>query len=111
MSAVTTFTIFLQSIQWVTKTLLTLTICRYPFACVAVDLVGKKEVVFRSGYFVDAIRASMAIPGFFAPVRMDGMVLVDGGMLNNYPVDVAKEMGADIIIGVKQTLVITHLLK
>ncbi|HOG41476.1 MAG TPA: patatin-like phospholipase family protein [Bacteroidales bacterium] len=72
-----------------------------PFACVAVDLVGKKEVVFRSGYFVDAIRASMAIPGFFAPVRMDGMVLVDGGMLNNYPVDVAKEMGADIIIGVK----------
>ena len=72
-----------------------------PFACVAVDLVSKKEVVFRSGYFVDAIRASMAIPGFFAPVRMNDMVLVDGGMLNNYPVDVAKEMGADIIIGVK----------
>ena len=64
-----------------------------PFACVAVDLVSKKEVVFRSGYFVDAIRASMAIPGYFAPVRMNDMVLVDGGILNNYPVDVAKEMG------------------
>ena len=72
-----------------------------PFACVAVDLVSKKEVVFRSGYFVDAIRSSMAIPGYFAPVRMNDMVLVDGGILNNYPVDVAKEMGADIIIGVK----------
>ncbi len=72
-----------------------------PFACVAVDLVGKKEVVFRSGYFVDAIRASMAIPGFFAPVKMGDMVLVDGGILNNYPVDVARDMGADIIIGVK----------
>ena len=72
-----------------------------PFACVAVDVIGKKEVVFKSGNFVDAIRASMAIPGYFAPVRIDDMVLVDGGMLNNYPVDVARAMGADIIIGVR----------
>jgi NTE family protein len=72
-----------------------------PFACVAVDLIGKKEVVFHNGRFVDAIRSSMAIPGYFSPVRIDDMVLVDGGVLNNYPVDVARKMGADIIIGVK----------
>lgn len=72
-----------------------------PFACVAVDLVSKKEVVFHSGNFVQAIRSSMAIPGYFAPVELNGMVLVDGGVKNNYPVDVAKDMGADIIIGVK----------
>jgi len=72
-----------------------------PFACVAVDLISKKEVVFKSGRFVDAIRSSMAIPGYFSPVRIDDMVLIDGGALNNYPVDVAREMGADIIIGVK----------
>lgn len=71
-----------------------------PFACVAVDLVSKKEVVFHSGNFVDAIRSSMAIPGYFAPVKMGDMVLVDGGTLNNYPVDVVKAMGADIVIGV-----------
>ena len=47
------------------------------------------------------MRASMAIPGVFAPVRMEGMVLIDGGMRNNFPVDIAKEMGADIIIGVE----------
>ena len=72
-----------------------------PFACVAVDVIGKKEVVFKSGRFVDAIRSSMAIPGYFSPVRIGNMVLIDGGALNNYPVDVAREMGADIIIGVK----------
>ncbi len=72
-----------------------------PFACVAVDVIGKKEVVFHSGNFVDAIRSSMAIPGYFSPVRINDMVLIDGGALNNYPVDVARAMGADIIIGVK----------
>lgn len=72
-----------------------------PFACVAVDLISKKEVVFHSGNFVQAIRSSMAIPGYFAPVELNGMVLVDGGAKNNYPVDVAKAMGADIIIGSK----------
>lgn len=72
-----------------------------PFACVAVDLVKKKEVVFHSGHFVDAVRASMAIPAYFSPVRIGDMVLVDGGTVNNYPVDVARAMGADIIIGVR----------
>ena len=72
-----------------------------PFACVAVDLVKKKEVVFHSGHFVDAIRSSMAIPAYFSPVRLGDMVLIDGGAVNNYPVDVARAMGADIIIGVR----------
>lgn len=72
-----------------------------PFACVAVDLVSQKEVVLNNGILAKAMRASMAIPGAFAPVKLDDMVLVDGGLTNNYPVDVAKEMGADIIIGVR----------
>lgn len=72
-----------------------------PFACVAVDIHNKQEVVLRSGRIVEAIRASMAIPGYFAPVRMGDKVLYDGGLLNNYPVDVVRKMGADIVIGVK----------
>ena len=71
-----------------------------PFACVAVDLNTKDEVVFHSGDIVTAIRASMSIPGYFAPVKVGNQFLVDGGMLNNLPVDVCKEMGADYIITV-----------
>ena len=71
-----------------------------PFACVATDMVDYSEVVFRSGWLSQAMRASMAIPGVFTPVRIDSMVLVDGGLKNNYPVDVARGMGADLIIGV-----------
>ena len=72
-----------------------------PFACVAVDLANKKEYVFHSGSIVEAIRSSMSLPGYFAPVRKGDMVLFDGGLLNNYPVDVVKKMGADIVIGVR----------
>lgn len=71
-----------------------------PFACVAVDVVGMDEYVFRSGSIIEAMRSSMSIPGVFTPIRKGNMVLVDGGLVNNYPVDVAKEMGAEIIIGV-----------
>ena len=69
-----------------------------PFACVAVDLNTKEEVVFHRGDIVTAIRASMSIPGYFAPVRIDDRYLIDGGMLNNLPVDVVKQMGADYVI-------------
>ena len=69
-----------------------------PFRCVAVDLVDGKEVVFSSGSLPMAMRASMSIPGVFAPVEWKGKMLVDGGALNNLPVDVAREMGADVII-------------
>lgn len=71
-----------------------------PFACVAMNVVDGREHVFRDGSLPLAMRASMAIPAVFAPVRLDSMVLVDGGIKNNYPADVVREMGADIIIGV-----------
>ncbi|WP_336526267.1 patatin-like phospholipase family protein, partial [Bacteroides acidifaciens] len=71
-----------------------------PFACVAADIVNGKQIIFRNGILSTAMRASMAIPGAFTPVRQDNMVLVDGGIVNNYPADVAKAMGADIIIGI-----------
>ena len=71
-----------------------------PFACVATNMVDNTEYVFHSGVLSQAMRASMSIPGAFSPVRMGDMVLVDGGLRNNFPVDVAKAMGADIVIGV-----------
>lgn len=71
-----------------------------PFACVAADLISKKEVVINKGSLPLAMRSSMSIPGVFLPVDMDSMLLIDGGVLNNFPVNVVKEMGADIIIGV-----------
>jgi NTE family protein len=74
-----------------------------PFACVATDLVTGKEMVLRSGNVPTAMRASMAIPGLFSPVKIGKMVLVDGGLVNNFPADVLREMGADIIIGVEVT--------
>lgn len=71
-----------------------------PFACVSENLVDGSEVVFHEGILATAMRSSMSIPGVFVPVDLNGMVLVDGGMVNNYPVDVALGMGADYIIGV-----------
>ena len=73
---------------------------KIPFACVATNIMDNSEVVFHSGRLPQAIRASMSIPAAFSPVRIGDMVLVDGGLKNNYPVDVAREMGAEIIIGV-----------
>lgn len=71
------------------------------FACVATDVISGEEVVMRSGRFPTAIRASMAIPGVFSPVELGGKVLIDGGMTNNFPVDVCQDMGADYVIGVE----------
>ena len=73
---------------------------RIPFACVATNIIDNSEVDFHSGRLPQAMRASMAIPAAFSPVRIDDKVLVDGGLKNNYPADIAREMGADIIIGV-----------
>ncbi len=72
-----------------------------PFAAVATDMVTGDEVVFRSGKLATAMRSSMSIPGVFSPVYLENMVLIDGGMKNNFPVDICKQMGADIIIGVR----------
>ena len=74
-----------------------------PFACVAVDLKTQREVILQSGSLARAMRASMAIPGIFKPVKVNGRLLVDGGMMNNLPVDVVKKMGADIVIAVDLT--------
>ena len=71
-----------------------------PFACVSHNLVDGSEYVFYNGKLALAMRASMSIPGAFQPVHWNNMVLVDGGMSNNYPVDIAKKLGADIVIGV-----------
>ena len=73
---------------------------RIPFACVATNIIDNSEVDFHSGRLPLAMRASMAIPAAFSPVRIGDMVLVDGGLKNNYPADIAREMGAEIIIGV-----------
>lgn len=71
-----------------------------PFACIATDIVSGKEAVLREGILAEALRSSMAIPGVFPPVKIEGKVLVDGGLKNNFPVDVAHAMGADYVIGV-----------
>ena len=71
-----------------------------PYRCVAVDMGPFKEVVLSHGHLAKCMRASMAIPFAFRPMKINGMTLADGGLLNNLPVDVAKAMGADIIIAV-----------
>ena len=73
---------------------------RIPFACVATNVIDNSEVDFHSGRLPQAMRASMAIPAAFSPVRIGDKVLVDGGLKNNYPADIAREMGAEVIIGV-----------
>ncbi len=70
-----------------------------PYFCVATDMLSMSEKNWTSGELVEAMRSTMAIPLYFRPVRMDGMVLSDGGTRNNFPVDVARAMGADIVIG------------
>lgn len=74
-----------------------------PFRAVATDLETGEQVVIDSGNLSEAIRASMSIPGVYAPVTLDGRLLVDGGIANNLPVSVARDLGADIIIAVDIT--------
>jgi NTE family protein len=71
-----------------------------PFRCVATDLTTGSKKVFDSGSLAQALRATMSIPGVFAPVTIDGHVYADGGAVDNLPVDVAKKAGADIVIAV-----------
>jgi NTE family protein len=71
-----------------------------PFRCVASDVVENKAVVLRNGNLAEAIRASMTFPLYFRPITIDGRLMFDGGMYNNFPVDVAqKDFNPDIIIG------------
>ena len=71
-----------------------------PLPGVATNMVTGKEVVFDKGFLYHALRASMSVPGMFAPVELDGQILGDGGLVNNLPVDVVRAMGADIVIAV-----------
>jgi NTE family protein len=69
-----------------------------PFRAVATDISNGEKVVFRKGHLPQVIRASMSIPAVFAPVELDGRLLVDGGMTDNIPLDVARQMGVDVAI-------------
>ncbi len=71
-----------------------------PFAAVATELSTGREVVLRKGSVADAVRASAAVPGLLMPETVDGRVLVDGGLVNPIPVDVARSLGADFVIAV-----------
>jgi len=71
-----------------------------PFRCVATDLVTGKGTVFDRGSLTEALRATMSLPAVFSPVHRNGHVYVDGGLIENLPVDVARAMGADIVIAV-----------
>ena len=71
-----------------------------PFACVATDLVSGNAKVFRSGSLSLALRSTMSLPGIFTPVRTKDAIYADGGLINNIPVNVAKEMGADLTVAI-----------
>jgi NTE family protein len=74
-----------------------------PYAAVATDLARGTEVVLDSGPATEAIRASIAIPGLFTPVWLNKRFLVDGGLVNPVPVDLARKLGADWVIAVDVT--------
>jgi len=71
-----------------------------PFLCIATNVETGEEVLLDNGYLPEAVMASGALPSLFAPANIDGKVLIDGGVVNNYPIEEVKKMGADIIIGV-----------
>src|SRR5579864_1858016 len=75
-----------------------------PFRCVATDMISGQGVVLRDGPLAQAVRASMAIPGEFTPVEVNGRVLADGGMVQNIPVETVLAMNADAVIAVELRL-------
>ena len=72
-----------------------------PFRCVATDMLSGEGVVLRDGRLAEAVRASMAVPGEFTPLEINGRVLADGGMVQNIPVEIVRDMGADAVIAVQ----------
>jgi NTE family protein len=71
-----------------------------PFLCIATDIEKGEQVILKEGYLAQAMLASSAFPSLFSPVEIDGKLLIDGGVVNNYPVEEIRKMGADIVIGV-----------
>ena len=72
-----------------------------PFLCIATDLVSGEEVIIRKGSLPDAMNASGALPALLAPVEIEGRLLADGGLVNNFPVKEVLDQGMDYIIGVE----------
>ncbi|WP_147531899.1 patatin-like phospholipase family protein [Bacillus marasmi] len=79
-----------------------------PVAVVATDLMSGKKVVFTEGPIADAVRASISIPGIFVPEKINGRLLVDGGVVDRIPVSVVKDMGAELVIAVDVSHVKTN---
>ena len=77
---------------------------KIPLAIVTTDLKTGKEVVIKEGKLINAIMASISIPGVFPPIKSQEGLLVDGGLINPTPVNVAREMGSDVVIGVDLTM-------
>jgi NTE family protein len=73
---------------------------KYSYACLATDVLTGEEVILNDGSLIDAIHASIALPGIFKPVSVKGRYLVDGGLLNEVPVNICRQMGAEYVIGV-----------
>ena len=71
-----------------------------PFLCIGTNIVVGEQVIFDKGVFAQAISGSSSLPSIFAPVMIDDNLIIDGGVINNYPIDEVRKMGADIIIGV-----------
>jgi NTE family protein len=71
-----------------------------PFRCIGADIATGDAIVIKSGFLATAMRASMAIPSIFTPIEIDGRLLVDGGLVHNFPVQDVIDMGADIVIGI-----------
>lgn len=71
-----------------------------PFRCIGADLITGERIVFSSGSLVAAIRSSISIPGVFSPYPVGGRLVIDGGLVDNLPIDLAKELGADVVIAV-----------
>jgi NTE family protein len=74
---------------------------RLPVAFTAVDLPRGELVILREGNLIEAVMATTAVPGLWPPVELDGRQLADGGLLNNVPVDLARQLGADLVIAVR----------
>lgn len=79
-----------------------------PFRCIATDVSTGQPIIFEQGSLAEALRASMAIPTAFSALQIDSTYVVDGGVVDNFPADVLKQMGADVIIGMNVTLGFVH---
>ena len=79
-----------------------------PLALASVDMKTGREVVIQTGSLVEGMHASMALPGIIKPLTRDGMLLVDGGSLNNVPADLARSMGAEVVMAVNVSPAVTN---